>query len=143
MNKRVIIIVLIILIGGGAVYGLTAGKKNKNDTTTQNTGSSNTSQTQTNQNTAATNTPASNSSVSIENFAFSPSDITVKKGTTVTWTNNDSTVHTVTEIDSQNGPKSQQLNQGDKYTFTFDQAGTFHYKCSIHPYMLGSVTVTE
>jgi len=143
VNKRVAIIVLVILIAGGAVYALTAGKKNKTDTTTQNAGSSNTSQTQTNQNTAATNTPASTSSVSIENFAFSPSDITVKKGATVTWTNNDSTAHTVTETDSQTGPKSDQLNQGDKYSFTFDQAGSFHYKCSIHSYMLGTVTVTE
>ncbi|MBX4197301.1 cupredoxin domain-containing protein [Candidatus Saccharibacteria bacterium] len=79
----------------------------------------------------------------MQNFAFMPADITVKKGTTVTWTNNDSAAHTVTAISSSSGPSSGTLNQGDKYTFTFNTAGMFHYRCSIHPDMLGTVTVTE
>jgi len=72
-----------------------------------------------------------------------PGDITVKKGTTVTWTNNDSSPHSVNETDSQTGPDSGDLNAGDKYSFTFDNTGTFKYRCDIHPEMLGTVTVTD
>ena len=97
-------------------------------------------------NSSTNNSPGSTSqtnSVTISNFAFSPAAITVKKGTAVTWTNKDSTTHTVTENDSQDGPKSGELNQGQSYTFTYNTAGTFKYHCSIHPDMTGSVTVTE
>jgi amicyanin len=79
-------------------------------------------------------------SVTIENFAFNPATITVKKGTTVTWTNKDSAAHTVT-TDSGSGPTSQLLNQGDSYTFTFNTAGTFNYHCQPHPNMKGTVIV--
>lgn len=139
MNKRVLIVLLVVIIAGAAVFGLTKNKKDNsvtNSTTNTSTQTPASNQTKT--------TPASTSStVSIANFAFMPADITVKKGTTVTWTNNDTTPHTVTETDSQTGPKSGNLNNGDKYTFTFDTTGTFHYKCAIHPDMLGTVTVTE
>lgn len=78
--------------------------------------------------------------VIIQNFAFSPNNLTVKTGTTVTWTNNDSTTHTIT---SDNGAfqSSGNLNQGAKYTFTFTKAGTYPYHCSIHPNMKGTVVV--
>jgi plastocyanin len=82
------------------------------------------------------------SSVTIHNFAFSPASVTVAPGTTVTWTNNDSTAHTVT-ADSGNGPKSGQLQQGQTYSFTFSQAGTYAYHCSIHPEMKATVTVSS
>lgn len=82
-------------------------------------------------------------SVKIQNFAFSPAAITVKKGTTVTWTNEDTAGHTVTETDSLKGPASSTIEQGKSYSFTFDTAGTYHYKCTIHPYMTGTVTVTD
>ena len=141
MNKRVLIIVLIILVGGAVVYGLTANNSGSKD----NTSSSNTnSQSQSSQTSAKQNTQASAvNEVSIQGFAFTPSDITVKKGTTVTWTNNDSTVHTVQETDSNAGPNSSNLSTGNKYQFTFDKTGTYHYHCSIHPDMTGTVTVTE
>jgi plastocyanin len=76
-------------------------------------------------------------------MAFSPADITVKKGTTVTWTNQDSVAHTVVETDGQDGPKSNDLNNGQSYTFTYNTVGAFKYHCSIHPMMTGTVTVTE
>jgi plastocyanin len=81
-------------------------------------------------------------SVSIADFAFSPANITVKKGTAVTWTNNDSAQHTVTG-DADGGPHSQPLSKGDSYTFTFNTAGTFSYHCSFHSNMTGKVVVTE
>jgi len=79
--------------------------------------------------------------VSIKNFAFSPVNISVKAGTKVTWTNNDSATHTVTETDGKTGPSSGNLNNGDSYSFTFTKPGIYHYDCAIHPNMTGTVTV--
>jgi plastocyanin len=134
MGKKIIIIIIAVLIIGGVFFGLTRNKNTNQNAQTNNS----TSSEQTN-----TNTPASTSSVTIQNFAFSPPDITVKKGTTVTWTNQDSTPHTVTEMDTQTGPDSGNLNPGAKYTFTFNQSGTFKYHCTLHPEMLGTVMVTD
>lgn len=89
-----------------------------------------------------TASPTATSSVTINNFSFSPAAITVKAGTTVTWTNQDTAGHTVVG-DSQGGPSSSLLNQGQSYSFTFTAAGTFAYHCGVHPSMVGSVTVTE
>ena len=77
--------------------------------------------------------------VSIANFAFSPASITVKVGDSVTWTNNDSTTHTVTADD--NSFSSGDLAPGATFSFTFSKAGTFAYHCSIHPSMTGTVVV--
>lgn len=87
--------------------------------------------------------PVSTSSVTIKNFAFSPANITVKKGTTVTWVNQDSTAHTVTENDGQTGPDSDTMANGQSYSFTFNTVGTFKYHCTFHAEMLGQVTVTD
>jgi plastocyanin len=75
--------------------------------------------------------------VSIANMAFSPDQVTIKVGDTVTWTNNDSVPHTVTGSDFDSG----QLAPGATFTHTFAAAGTFDYKCTIHPTMLAKVTV--
>ena len=78
-------------------------------------------------------------SVSIANFEFSPADLTVPVGATVTWTNADSAPHSVAW--EGEGPDSDTLQQGDSYQRTFDAAGTFPYVCGIHPQMKASVTV--
>lgn len=75
--------------------------------------------------------------VNIENFAFNPATITVQKGTTVTWTQMDSAPHTVTG----NGFDSANLNKGQTFSWTFNETGTFSYKCSYHPAMSGEVIV--
>jgi plastocyanin len=78
--------------------------------------------------------------VSIENFAFDPPNMTVAPGTTVTWVNNDQTAHTVT---ANNGAfDSGTLQPGQSYSFTFEKAGTYAYHCNIHPDMTASVTVS-
>lgn len=78
-------------------------------------------------------------SVNIENFAFSPSQLTIAKDVTVVWTNNDSAPHTVTaDDDSFTSPT---LNQGDTYSRKFTSAGTVAYHCEIHPSMKASVVV--
>lgn len=93
-------------------------------------------------NTASTST-VSTDTISISGMAFSPSNITIKKGTAVTWTNNDSVSHTVTESDNQTGPSSSTVAPGGTYTFTYSAVGSFNYHCTIHQSMTGTVTVTE
>lgn len=81
--------------------------------------------------------PASGVPVTIQNFAFNPRSITVKVGDTVTWTNKDSTTHTVTGT----GFVSGELAPGETYSHRFNAAGTYQYICSIHATMEGIVVV--
>lgn len=88
---------------------------------------------------ATSSAPVTTNQVTISNFAFSPQTITVSPGTTVTWTNNDSTTHTVTS--DNNSFNSNQLAPGNNFQFTFANTGTFSYHCSIHTNMTGQVIV--
>ena len=80
---------------------------------------------------------ASGNTVSISGMSFSPGSLTVKAGTTVTWTNNDNTVHTVTADDASFS--SGDMNNGSSYSHTFSAAGTYPYHCNYHPAMKASV----
>lgn len=77
--------------------------------------------------------------VIISNFAFSPSELTIKTGDTVAWTNNDSATHTITS--DSGGELSGNVPQGQAYSHTFNSAGTYAYHCSIHTSMKGTITV--
>jgi plastocyanin len=78
-------------------------------------------------------------SISIENFAFNPKEVTIPVGAKVTWTNNDSATHTIT---SDTGLfESPEMVVGTWFHFTFDQAGSFAYHCKLHPNMKGTVIV--
>lgn len=79
-------------------------------------------------------------SVAIKGFAFKPGTITVKAGATVVWTNNDSVDHNVT-FDG-NAIASLDLGTNDTFSHTFATPGTYHYICTIHPFMHGTVIVT-
>jgi plastocyanin len=79
--------------------------------------------------------------VTIDDFAFGPGTITVKRGTTVTWTNKDDDVHTVVSADDPKLWKSPALDTDDSFSFTFNDPGTYEYICSIHPRMQGTVVV--
>ena len=84
--------------------------------------------------------PVATEEVQIKNFGFSPATITVKVGSTVVWTNKDSVQHDVT-FDA-GGIASSVLNSDDTFSHTFLIVGTYHYICTIHPFMHGIVTVT-
>jgi plastocyanin len=84
--------------------------------------------------------PSGAQAVAIAGHAYSPKDLTVSAGTTVTWTNQDSDPHTVTSMHG-GSLGSKTLNKGDTYSYTFSQAGTYMYYCTVHPDMQGSVTV--
>ncbi len=77
--------------------------------------------------------------VSIIDFAFKKSEMTIPLGTTVRWTNNDNATHTVT---SDNGKfDSGNLAQDATFTYTFNKTGTFNYHCELHPDMKGTIIV--
>jgi len=75
--------------------------------------------------------------VTIQGFAFNPATLTVKAGTTVKWTNEDSAPHKI----ASNSFNSENLNKGDSFEFTFENAGTYAYSCRIHPSMKGEIIV--
>ena len=79
--------------------------------------------------------------VTIDGFAFGPDAITVKRGTTVTWTNKDDEPHTVVSAADTAVWKSPALDTDDHFSFTFTDPGTYKYFCSIHPRMQGTVVV--
>lgn len=86
-------------------------------------------------------TPVTGDTVTIRNFAFQPANLGVKVGMMVTWTNQDTTPHTVTFRD--NSLKSSGiLRQSDTYSYTFTKTGVFTYYCDLHDYMTAQVTVT-
>ncbi len=84
---------------------------------------------------------ASGKEVKIASFTFDPPSLTIPVGTTVKWTNQDQTDHTVTADDKSFD--SGQLGQGQSFSFTFTKEGTFSYHCSNHTSMLGKIIVTK
>lgn len=78
--------------------------------------------------------------INIQGMAYQPASLTVKTGTKVSWVNNDRAPHTVTSMDS--GPlASGNLNFGNSFSKTFEEAGTFNYYCQIHPNMRAVINV--
>ena len=130
MKRAIILISLeigVIVLGGCSQYGSTPNNSSGGNKVS-----------------APVQTPAptqgssvTSNSINIQNFAFSPATLTVKKGTTVTWTNNDSAPHQIKSATFNSG----QLGNGQSFSFAFDTAGTFDYSCAIHPSMLGKIIV--
>jgi len=138
MNKNKIIMFLLLVVAlliialplaGCAGSGSTAG------TTAKETTVATAAET-----TAAVATAAKNE-ISIQGNAFSPGNLSIKVGDTVTWINNDSYAHTVkaskSEFDSGN------MASGAKFSFTFSKEGTYDYICGIHTFMTGKIVVTK
>jgi plastocyanin len=76
--------------------------------------------------------------VTIDNFTFSPAELKVKVGDTVTWTNHDDIPHTTV---SAGKFRSKTMDTDDKFSFTFTSAGDYKYFCSLHPHMTGMIKV--
>ncbi len=84
-------------------------------------------------------TRAADAQVMIDNFTFNPPRLTVKAGTTVTWTNGDDIPHTVAASSKQF--KSKVLDSDEKFSFVFATPGVYEYFCSLHPHMTGTIVV--
>jgi len=82
---------------------------------------------------------ATDAAVKIDNFTFGPEKLTVKAGTTVTWTNEDDIPHMVAS--ATKAFKSKALDTDDSFSFTFTMPGTYEYFCSLHPRMTGTIVV--
>ena len=83
---------------------------------------------------------AGSAAVSIKDLTFSPGDVEVAAGSTVTWTTDEDAPHTVT-FDGDAVEDSGELAKGDTFEATFDEAGSYSYVCAIHPKMKATVTV--
>ena len=88
---------------------------------------------------STTNSSVAPNTVAIQNFAFNPATLTVKAGTKVTWTNQDSATHQV--VSDTGAFNSGDLSNGQSFSFTFDKAGSYPYHCAVHPSMTGTIVV--
>lgn len=141
-NKTIsgIVLLVIVLLGFGVMTVM-----NKDDKTTQTestAGSSMMGRSNTQQQPSAgvqeTNT------IIYSNFEVAPDKIKVKKGTKVTWTNEDTAKHDVTPDNENDEFKASKLfGKGETYSVTFNTVGTYSYYCSPHPYMKGTIEVVE
>ena len=77
--------------------------------------------------------------VTIDNFTFTPPELTVAVGTTVKWVNHDDIPHLV--VNKDKAFRSKALDTDDSFSYTFARAGTFDYFCALHPHMVGKVIV--
>ena len=78
--------------------------------------------------------------IMIENFTFSPPELNVAAGTTVTWINHDDIPHSI--VDKEKIFRSKAFDTDGTYSFTFISAGSFDYFCGLHPHMTGKIVVT-
>ena len=89
-------------------------------------------------NASAAGTPSATVVVA-KDFMFSPGTLTVTAGSTVTWTNHDEEPHTV--VSDTGVFRSGAMDTNESFSFKFDKPGTFHFICSIHPQMVGTIVV--
>jgi plastocyanin len=75
----------------------------------------------------------------VKDFMFNPTPLTVKAGSTVTWTNMDDEPHTV--VSDTGVFKSGGMDTNESFSYKFDKPGTYHFTCSIHPRMVGTIVV--
>jgi amicyanin len=138
----VIVSALAILVIGGVVL---VGNRNDGDPTTAEQTSSEASMSHSEaDNTADDSAAVEAVDVDIMDSAYIPANIKVKKGSTVTWTNQDSIRHDVMpDAEAASFRGSELLGQGESYSFTFNEVGTYTYHCTPHPFMKGTVEVVE
>jgi plastocyanin len=87
----------------------------------------------------AAGSPGAAALVLARDFMFGPASLTVSAGSTVTWTNKDDEPHTV--VSDTALFRSGALDTDESFSFRFDKPGTYHYACSIHPRMVGTIIV--
>jgi plastocyanin len=130
-----------VLIVACAALALTAGCGSKDNSSSSSADKAPPKATKT---TKSASGGAQASSVTYKDISVKPASLSVKKGATVTWTNEDSVGHDVT---STGGPAkfksgaSGGMAQGDTFKHTFTTPGTYSYVCTVHPNMKGTVTV--
>jgi amicyanin len=152
MKGIFVVLIVLVLIAAGIIVYAGASKDNSgtsgNVVLIPNTSEDSGQTTSPDYTPPASSPPESNPSISnpqtysvnLKNFAFVPGELKIHIGDSVTWTNQDSVMHTVTS-DSGSELSSKSLSNGQSYTHTFTTAGTYNYHCSPHPYMTGTIIV--
>ena len=161
MKKIIVILIVLVVIILGAFYFLNSSKTAQPSTSLTNTQMPTSMNNPTQVPPASTNTTNNSAApmqqvqtlptklaprklqtfnISIMNFAFNPNTLNIIKGDTVVWTNNDSVPHQV-KGDTLSALSAPVMSNGQTYSFTFNEAGTFTYHCAIHPSMTASITV--
>jgi plastocyanin len=77
--------------------------------------------------------------IEVKDFTFAPTPLTVKAGSTVTWTNKDDEPHTV--VSDTGLFRSGGMDTNESFSYKFDKPGTYRFTCSIHPRMVGTIVV--
>lgn len=132
MKKPIVLIIIVVAVLGAVGLGITHSSKPDSmhgDMTMQPT---------------TAETPKANE-IYIQNFAYTPAKLTIKKGTKLTWTNKDDAHHDI-HPDKDYGDAfkpSELMAKGESYSFTFNTVGTYTYHCTPHPYMKATIEVTE
>jgi plastocyanin len=146
----VIGLIVLILLGVGMAWLLMTQATPKSSTSTSTTNSSSSSSASTPPAASSSATDETSSSavtVAIKDEAFSPQSIKIKKGTKVTWVNDDNIQHSVVADDSGNPDSmptdNSAFGKGGTYSFTFNTVGTVSYHCSIHSFMTGTIEVVD
>jgi plastocyanin len=136
MRKSLIVAVIVIIVLIGGALALANKSNNNKPTASQPAATSSQSNSS-----SSSNASAAPGKVEItNNMIFTPSQISVSVGSSVTWTNNDNVSHTVVE-DHGDGPNSGEIAPGATYSYTFTKKGSYQYHCSIHPQMRGTIVV--
>ncbi len=135
-DKKIIVAVIVglVLISGIVIASKSSDEMDMSDSNQ----SMNTEQTMTEQ-------MAEPGTIIMDNLAFMQREVSIKKGETITWRNEDTAAHNVIFDDSKLGEveDSKLINQGEELKFTFNETGEFTYYCGPHPFMKAKVTVTE
>ena len=79
--------------------------------------------------------------IAINEYMYMPATLNVIAGTKVTWVNHDEVPHTI--VDTDKAFRSAALDTDDTYSFTFTKPGTYHYFCTLHPKMVGTIVVAD
>jgi plastocyanin len=90
---------------------------------------------------AATATAPPDAVVTIHAYSFDPAHLTIARGARIVWINRDEDVHTIKSQDGPEGFQSPALDSGGRFELRFRHAGTYHYICSVHPFMHGAIVV--
>ena len=119
MQKNIIWIIVVIVVVIGIYYAYGFMKKGSPTETLSGSGNA--------------------SEVLISNFSFAPKELTIKRGTTVKWTNRDNVDHPI--VSDAGVFQSGAIVPGGTFEFAFDSIGEFSYHCSAHPWMTGKIIV--
>ena len=150
--RKILAVVVVLFIIGIVIFSISKNGNDKdqpsNSTadTNQKTEITNTTTPTQGQSAVDQSAPEASQSntILITNSSYSPASLTVRTGTTVTWTNNDDLEHDVAPDEpSDEFRRSALLRKGGTYSVTFDTPGTYTYHCTPHPFMKGTIVVTE